>query len=451
MKYYSIVIDYRSRVKEEYRYIPMWKFVSLDPVFEKLGYNNLKGMYQINKLGWIRNIKRGSVTTPSEYYVNKANYPQYYFGDRRKGKTLQIPIHKIFALLFIINDDPVNKTVVDHINFGKKNRNVFSIETIRWATPKENRNNSSKINRRYAFDIYDKNGNFIERKLYSSFLGEDYYLPDKIISGMKRYGSYKGMVYRQIDLDLEEYERKYGPPVEKDWDPLQPEIGGWKESIEFPGIFVNSNGYIKNKKGNITIGSKSDTGHRRIEINGKKIGVHRLIYATFNNLFLNEISIIDHRYNTDPECNLLSNFIHTDIKGNNNNPITKEKRSKKVVKICPYPPYNVIEKYSSLSEAATKNNIKGYNQIRNVCNYVYNQAGDYLWAWEGDIENRIISFINSGYKISGSNRKGYWTEERIFELAKKYSSYTEFIKNEQKCYKAACKKKLISKLALIWG
>jgi ribosomal protein L32E len=40
---------------------------------------------------------------------------------------------------------------------------------------------------------------------------------------------------------------------------------------------------------------------------------------------------------------------------------------------------------------------------------------------------------------------GYWTEERLMESAKKYDCYSDWIKNEDKAYKAACKKGLIDK------
>ena len=60
--------------------------------------------------------------------------------------------HRIVALQFIDNDDPDNKTEVDHINHD---RSDYHIENLRWATPSTNhRNKSSHRGVEYAY--YDQ-------------------------------------------------------------------------------------------------------------------------------------------------------------------------------------------------------------------------------------------------------------------------------------------------------
>ena len=51
--------------------------------------------------------------------------------------------HRLIALQFIHNDDPINKYVVDHINH---NRHDNHLSNIRWTTPKSNSENRTSIN-----------------------------------------------------------------------------------------------------------------------------------------------------------------------------------------------------------------------------------------------------------------------------------------------------------------
>ena len=68
----------------------------------------------------------------------------------------QYKLHRLIALQFIHNDDPVNKYVVDHKN---RNRHDNHLSNLHWTTPKsnsENRSSSNGVIYQYLDDIPDE-------------------------------------------------------------------------------------------------------------------------------------------------------------------------------------------------------------------------------------------------------------------------------------------------------
>jgi hypothetical protein len=51
------------------------------------------------------------------------------------GKQQRFYVHRLVALHFIPNNDPLHKTIVNHIDGNKLNNNVSNLE---WVTPREN-------------------------------------------------------------------------------------------------------------------------------------------------------------------------------------------------------------------------------------------------------------------------------------------------------------------------
>lgn len=51
------------------------------------------------------------------------------------GKNKNIRVHRLIAMTFIKNDDPLNKTQVNHINDDKKDNKV---ENLEWVTNQQN-------------------------------------------------------------------------------------------------------------------------------------------------------------------------------------------------------------------------------------------------------------------------------------------------------------------------
>tara|TARA_R110000803_G_C11789697_1_gene297856 strand:+ start:43 stop:570 length:528 start_codon:yes stop_codon:yes gene_type:complete len=58
-----------------------------------------------------------------------------------KNISVDIKLHRVVALAFIVNDDPEKKVVADHIN---KDRLNYSPENLRWVTHSENNTGLSR-------------------------------------------------------------------------------------------------------------------------------------------------------------------------------------------------------------------------------------------------------------------------------------------------------------------
>ena len=82
--------------------------------------------------------------------------------------------HKIVAMQFIPNDEPLIKTEVDHINHD---RTDFHLENLRWITPSQNqRNKSSYNNVECEFIEYeDTPDDLVQVNDYGVHEFEDYY------------------------------------------------------------------------------------------------------------------------------------------------------------------------------------------------------------------------------------------------------------------------------------
>ena len=59
-----------------------------------------------------------------------------------EGKLKNFFVHRLVALNFIPNDDPENKTQVDHIDSDRMNNDIAN---LRWVTPEEKRANPNSI------------------------------------------------------------------------------------------------------------------------------------------------------------------------------------------------------------------------------------------------------------------------------------------------------------------
>lgn len=102
-----------------------------------------EGYYKVNQFGVVKSMERlvpqGSGLRHVKEKIKAINlspygYPYVTLCKNRKSKN--VLLHIILAKAFIPN--PENKPHVDHIDTNTKN---YSLENLRWVTPKENANN----------------------------------------------------------------------------------------------------------------------------------------------------------------------------------------------------------------------------------------------------------------------------------------------------------------------
>lgn len=98
---------------------PLWEECKLDKDYEIC----LRYPHEIRRKGSKKVLVVG--TNPNGYQHVTLN-----------GKQLRV--HRIIAIQWIPNDDPANKTVIDHIN---RNRADNRIENLRWSSISENNHN----------------------------------------------------------------------------------------------------------------------------------------------------------------------------------------------------------------------------------------------------------------------------------------------------------------------
>lgn len=120
-----------SNIKEKFVDNSSWRFVELDDIKQ--------GLYMVNEKGEIKNALTGRIVSQHNKYKKGTNTIRMRItlmtesGDQRKYY-----VHRIVANAWCKNDDPENKTEVDHIiplSAGGTNE----ANNLEWVTPEENR------------------------------------------------------------------------------------------------------------------------------------------------------------------------------------------------------------------------------------------------------------------------------------------------------------------------
>ena len=293
---------------EKYKNIPETEFVPLECVPE-----DLLGSYEINKLGHIKTVKSGYIRT--EFSCNSSGYPAVDLTSSSKTVHKSFSIHTLLAKTFLSN--PNNYPVVHHLD---KNRKNFNLNNIIWTSLSHNASDKSE-NRDIWYFIKYKDELFTEEVERISFKKFSNNQKSHILHHVKDGKKYQGFYWKSVNIELEDYYKRFGYPKEEDWVPC----------LRFPDYLeCNINGvlrYSKTKKN--TIGSLNSAGYRVIKVNDKSFLIHRLVYESFSGRFLKDNEIIDHK-NTIRDSNFYQNLLATDPKGNMANSLTRLKLSKEV-------------------------------------------------------------------------------------------------------------------------
>ncbi|AYV85570.1 MAG: putative intron HNH endonuclease [Satyrvirus sp.] len=102
-------------------------------IWKNIKIKGCEKKYQISTYGRIRSRETQKIRLSSIC----AGYPSVSFKIKKNGETKSksYKIHRLVAKFFIKNDDPENKTVVNHINGNKLDNCVTNLE---WVTPSQN-------------------------------------------------------------------------------------------------------------------------------------------------------------------------------------------------------------------------------------------------------------------------------------------------------------------------
>lgn len=132
-----------------------------------------ENIYQVSNLGRVKSSRKRKIKEllDEKFLKPKTDkYGYYIYGLCKNGKMKHFSAHRLVCISFIINDNPLKKNQINHIDGNKKNNNVTNLE---WCDSKHNnreavriglkggkcykpRINSCKINK------YDKSGNLIK-------------------------------------------------------------------------------------------------------------------------------------------------------------------------------------------------------------------------------------------------------------------------------------------------
>ena len=137
---------------------------------------------------------------PSETKRNTNGYIQVNLNGKPVYK------HRLIAEQFIPNDDPENKTQVDHINHD---RSDYHIKNLRWVTSSQNQCNKSS-NRGVQYEYFDELPDestvieFYETRNGMRFFDEGryyYYFDDETDEDVF-YGKIKDDLYRKLHINV---------------------------------------------------------------------------------------------------------------------------------------------------------------------------------------------------------------------------------------------------------
>lgn len=374
-------------IKEEYKNIPDNMFISISYFSGKdIDINN---KYEINKLGEIRNKNTGKLLKHS--YSN--SYPSVILYGNTREKRKSIAVHILLANVFIVNDDPVNKIFVDHIDQQKDN---LSLNNLRFVTPSENSRNwkrkSSYVNNKYKIESFDPTTKKIRLYRWEDFSKKSI---QNVRSSIKLNKLYKNKYWKIINIEVENYYKRFTKDqlLSEKWIDLSTILKLTKGKF-----YISSLGVIK-VNGLLTLGTKGAKNYKSISLEKNTFKVHRLVARAFllnREFYPNEV--VDH-LTGNPEFNASSELSVGTQSDNMKNPITLKKINKtKLVNndieigIKQYDlDGNLIaihKNFLTIKKLYPGINIKG---VKDCYNGKYISSQKFIWCKSGEIKSRLLS------------------------------------------------------------
>ena len=144
--------------------------------------------------------KSNRKSNKKEFVTESINKYTDYYQCSLNGVTY--PKHRLIALQFIPNDDPDNKSFIDHINHIRSDNRI---ENLRWASPSENsKNKTSFKNYTYEYiDIIDDDCIIVDK--YGKHELEDIYYDAKT----DIFYFFNGIKYRKLPILYTKYGYAY--------------------------------------------------------------------------------------------------------------------------------------------------------------------------------------------------------------------------------------------------
>ena len=132
----------------------VWKDIYYTDVFsgEIIDY---RGLYKINNNGYVYNVLKNKLISISK---DKDGYEFVHL--RKDGKDKVMKIHRLVAYMFVKNDNPKEKTQINHIDENKSNNNMSNLE---WCTIKYNNKYGTRKNGTHVkkINMFTKDGTYI--------------------------------------------------------------------------------------------------------------------------------------------------------------------------------------------------------------------------------------------------------------------------------------------------
>ena len=140
----------------------------------------------------ILNVFPFTIRKKSNHYIVKESNSNGYIQVRLNG--ISYKKHRLIAEQFINNDDPENKTEIDHINHD---RSDYHIENLRWISHSENnRNRTSTKGITYTYvDEIDEDSIVVND--YGVHHFEDYYYDQTV----DKFFFFNGIQYRELHIN----------------------------------------------------------------------------------------------------------------------------------------------------------------------------------------------------------------------------------------------------------